>query len=95
MKISFKTILQKTGLSITIAVILFTLFLIGRTCLTIIRTYAAIHRLEAERETYRQSIAEDSTLIQQLRYDAYLEQYAREQYRMQRRDEQVYIIDEN
>ncbi len=95
MKFSFKTLLHKAGLLITIAVIAFTLFVIGRTCLTIIRTYAAIHRLEAERDVYLQSIAEDSTLINRLRYDEYLEQYAREHYHMQRRDEHVYIIEED
>lgn len=95
MKFSFKTLLHKVGLLITIAVIAFTLFVIGRTCLTIIRTYAAIHRLEAERDGYLQSIAEDSTLIKHLQYDEYLEQYAREHYHMQRRNDHVYIIEDD
>ncbi len=79
---------------LTAAVIIFTLFIIGRTCLTIIRTYAEIHRLNDEKERYLQSIAEDSTLIERLKYDEYLEQYARENFHMQRRNEHVYIIEE-
>ncbi len=95
MKVPFKNMMNKAGRAITVVVILFTLFLIGRTTLSIIRTYAAIHRLEVERDGYLQSIAEDSTLIEQLRYDEYLEKYAREHYHMQRRNEHVYIIDED
>lgn len=95
MKMPFKNTMHNAGRAITIAVILFTLFLIGRTTLSIIRTYAAIHRLEVERDGYLQSIAEDSILIEHLRYDEYLEQYAREHYHMQRRNEHVYIIDED
>ena len=35
-----------------------------------------------------------STLLERLRYDDYLEEYARENYHMQRSDEHVYIIKE-
>jgi len=79
---------------LTAIVILFTLFIIGRTCMTIIRTYAEIHRLNAEKEYYLQSIAEDSTLIERLKYDEYLEQYARENFHMQRSNERVYIMED-
>ena len=39
-------------------------------------------------------IAQDSALVEQLRYDDYLEEYARENYHMLRRDEHVYIVEE-
>ncbi len=79
---------------LTAIVILFTLFIIGRTCLIIIRTYAEIHRLNDEKEYYLQSIAEDSALIERLKYDEYLEQYARENFHMQRGNERVYIVED-
>ena len=44
---------------------------------------------------YRERIARDSALIEQLQYDDYLEEYARENYHMQRRNEHVYIIEED
>ena len=46
------------------------------------------------REFYRARIEQDSTLLERLRYDDYLEEYARENYHMQRSDEHVYIIKE-
>ena len=51
-----------------------------------------INELETEQAIYRRSIEEDSTLLERLKYDEYLEQYAREQYRMQRPGEKVFII---
>ncbi len=89
-----KKIVHNVWRLLTAIVILFTLFIIGRTCLTIIRTYAEIHRLNDEKECYLQSIAEDSTLIERLKYDEYLEQYAREYFHMQRSNERVYIIED-
>lgn len=79
---------------LTAAVFLFMFFLIGRTCIHIIRTYAEIHRLNTEKEFYLESIAADSMLLERLKYDDYLEQYARENFHMQRRNEHVYIIEE-
>lgn len=52
-----------------------------------------ISQLEVEQAIYRHRIAEDSTLLERLKYDEYLEQYAREQYRMQRPGETVFIIE--
>ena len=53
-----------------------------------------INALNREREFYRARIEQDSTLLERLRYDDYLEEYARENYHMQRSDEHVYIIKE-
>ena len=53
-----------------------------------------INQMEVEQALYRHSIAEDSTLLERLRYDEYLEQYAREHYHMQRPNEKVFIIKE-
>ena len=51
-----------------------------------------INELEREQAAYRRSIEADSMLLERLKYDEYLEQYAREQYRMQRPNEKVFII---
>ena len=52
-----------------------------------------INELEVQQAVFRHSIAEDSTLLERLKYDEYLEQYAREQYRMHRPGEKVFIIE--
>ena len=51
-----------------------------------------INQMEVEQAIYRHRIAEDSTLLERLKYDEYLEQFAREQYRMQRSGEKIFII---
>ncbi len=75
------------------AIVAFTLFTVGRTLVKTLGTYAAISRLEDERDDYLRSIERDSTILEQLTYDEYLERYAREHYRMQRPGEDVYIIE--
>ena len=53
-----------------------------------------IRELERQRTYYLEKIAEDSTLIERLKNDAFLEQYAREHYLMKRRGEQIYNVPE-
>lgn len=76
----------------TIIILVFTVFVVGRNLLHSVKIRRQIGVLEDEKELYRQKIARDSTLIERLKYDDYLEEYARENYHMQRRDEQVYIL---
>ena len=79
---------------ITCIIVVFTIFIVGRKS-------AARHRgsekdiaiLEQERAIYRARIEQDSTLLEELKYDDNLEQFARERYRMQRRGEKVYIVE--
>ncbi len=73
-------------------IILFTLFFIGRNLVTSVKIIRRINQLEREKMIYEKRIAEDSTLLDQLQYDEYLEQYAREHYHMQRKNEDVYIM---
>ena len=40
----------------------------------------------------RQKITEDSTILENLRDDDYLERYAREHYLMKRKDETIYLL---
>ena len=51
-----------------------------------------INDLEAQKEYYQQKITEDSTILENLRDDAYLERYAREHYLMKRKDETIYLL---
>lgn len=77
---------------LTAMIILFTLFFIGRNLITVVKVSHRIRLLKREKVLYEKRIAEDSTLLENLKYDEYLEQYAREHFHMQRRNEDVYII---
>ncbi len=73
---------------------LFMLFTIGRNLIHALVIRSDISTLESQAEAYRNQIKRDSTLLEELKFDDKLEKYAREQYRMQRRGERVYIIEE-
>lgn len=76
----------------TVIVVLFSLFFIGQHLLHAIGIKRDIARLQREGAQYRARIAEDSTLVERLRYDDYLEEFARERFHMQRPDEKVYLL---
>ena len=75
---------------ITCIIVVFTIFIVGRNLLHAIEIRKDIAILEQEREIYRARIEQDSTLLEELKYDDNLEQFARERYRMQRRGESLY-----
>ena len=84
---------ERFWITLTTVIILFTLYVIGRNLVTVAKVYHRIHLLKREKRIYEKHIAEDSILLEKLQYDEYLEQYAREQYHMQRKNEDVYIIE--
>jgi cell division protein FtsB len=52
-----------------------------------------VHKLKNEREYYIKKIEEDRTRLNELKTDNHnLEKFAREQYRMKRKDEDLYIV---
>ncbi|MEG2612847.1 MAG: septum formation initiator family protein [Alistipes sp.] len=83
---------RKSWIVATIVILIFTIFVVGRNVLHAVKIRREIGVLERERDRYQQRIEQDSTLIEQLKYDDYLEEYARENYHMQRADEHVYIV---
>ena len=92
MKIQFG---RKFWIVATAAIVVFTVFMVGRNALHAVKIKTQINSLMREEIYYRERIARDSALIEQLQYDDYLEEYARENYHMQRRNEHVYIIEED
>ena len=91
MKIQFG---RKFWIVATAAIVVFTVFMEGRNALHAVKIKRQINVLTRERAYYSEKIEQDSTLLERLRYDDFLEEYARENYHMQRRDEHVYIIKE-
>ena len=66
----------------------------GRNALHAVKIKRQINALTREQSYYSEKIAQDSTLLERLKYDDYLEEYARENYHMQGHNEHVYIIRE-
>lgn len=84
---------RRFWIAATAVIIVFTIFIVGRNALHALKIKRQIKVLSRERVRYMEEIERDSTLLERLRYDDYLEEYAREHYRMQRRDEHVYIME--
>ena len=85
---------RRSWIAVTAVIVVFTLFVVARNALHAVKIKGQINRLTREELLYREQIGRDSRLLEQLRYDDYLEEYAREHYHMQRRDEHVYIVEE-
>ena len=68
-------------------------YCIGRPLVSIITTYLEIRDLEKEKAIYVEQIQRDSLLINNLKSDEFLERYAREKYNMQRKNEEVFIVE--
>lgn len=79
---------------LTVAILLVTAFVVARNAVHAVKIKRQIARLMRQREEYRVKIERDSTLLERLRYDDYLEEYAREHFRMRWRNEHVYILEE-
>ena len=79
--------------SLTAVIFIYTAVVTVRNVITIFRVNSRISRLEEQYELYRSRIEQDSTLLEHLNYDEYLEQYAREKFHMQKADEYIYIVE--
>ncbi len=56
---------------------------------------ANIEELSAERDRFRAKIVADSTFLENLKQDAFLEKYAREKFYMKLPDEEIFVIYED
>ena len=84
---------RRFWITTTVIIVLFTLFFVGRNLLHAIEIRRDIKLLEREEAHYRTRIEADSTLVEQLRHEDYLEEYAREKFQMHRKGEKVYILE--
>ncbi len=85
---------KRFWIAVTAVILIFTAFVVGRNLVHAVKIKRQIATLEREKARYRTKIDRDSTLLEQLRYDDYLEEYAREHFRMQRSDEHIYLLEE-
>lgn len=90
-----KQILSKyLWLGATAVIFIYTAVVTVRNLVIIVRVNSRIARLEKQYDLYRGRIDQDSTLLEQLKYDEYLEQFAREKFHMQRANENIYIVED-
>ena len=75
-------------------VIIYTAVLIVRNLITVISVKHRMGQLADQKQQFQARITEDSTMLEHLKYDEYLEQYARERFHMQRPNEFIYIVEE-
>ena len=81
-------------LGVTAVIFIYTAIVTVRNLIVIVRVNSRISHLEEQYDLYRSRVDQDSTLLEQLKYDEYLEQFAREKFHMQRADEHIYIIED-
>ena len=81
-------------LGLTVVIFIYTAVVIVRNLVVIVRVNSRISNLEEQYDLYRSRVDQDSTLLEQLKYDEYLEQFAREKFHMQRADEHIYIVED-
>ena len=74
-------------------VIIYTAFLTLRNLYTVVTVKHRMSGLRDLQELFQARITEDSTMLERLNYDEYLEQYARERFHMQRPNEFIYIME--
>lgn len=76
-----------------ISVLVLGVILIGRPLYSLIKTSMEVRSLKREKALYEESIRRDSTLINNLKNDDFLERYAREKFFMHNAGEDVFIIE--
>ena len=81
-------------LGLTAVIFIYTAVVIVRNLIVIVRVNSRISNLEEQYDLYRSRVDQDSTLLEQLKYDEYLEQFAREKFHMQRANEHIYIVED-
>lgn len=77
---------------LTVVSVGFTAYVVLQNLVHIWKIKRSLRSLEVQRRSYLEQIGADSALLEQLRYDDCLEEYARERFRMQRDDERVFFF---
>ncbi|MFI3264563.1 MAG: septum formation initiator [Rikenellaceae bacterium] len=89
-----KSLRDRIVLIVTIVVMAPICFVIIQNVRHSISIYRQICSLNREAEVYQKQIEKDSLLLERIKYDEGLEEYARENYYMQRKGERLFIIND-
>ena len=88
-------LVKRFWIGATVLIMAFTLFVVGRNVVHAIKDSAANQRAEPAEGGFSDQDYRRQPFAPAARYDEYLEQYAREHYRMRRHDDHVYIVEES
>ena len=90
-----KTIVKYFWITLTLAIAIFTIIVSVNTVKDIIKTRQLSVDIEAKVNEYQAKITRDSLFIENLQHShEFLEEFARENFYMQRKGEVVYILEE-
>ncbi len=78
---------------VTAVFVLFITFVAPDNLIRSARISRSIGQMENERQYYHEKAKEDSTFLENLKDDRFLEKYAREVFYMKRKGEEIYLID--
>lgn len=84
----------KVAVIITGLFVLFILFLSPNSLVSSARINRNIKKMEREQSIYREQAKQDSAFLEDLKDDAFLEKYARENFYMKRKGEAIYILED-
>ncbi len=84
----------KAATVITVSFVVFLTFLTPNSVVKTMKLRRDIREMRTQQEMFRESSRRDSTFIENLRDDEFLEKYAREKLYMKRKGEQIYVIEE-
>lgn len=85
---------KRFWIAATAGIFILMAMVVGRNAVHAVKIKRQINALAREQSYFRDRIGQDSTLLEHLRYNDYLEEFARENFQMQRRDEYVYMLKE-
>lgn len=85
---------RKLVIGTTVLFLFFILLLDKNSFVGGLRTKKEIDNIRRKKAYYQEKIRDDSTLLENLKDDAFLERYAREHFLMKRPGEQIYVIRE-
>lgn len=85
---------KKFWIAVTFVIAVLTAYVVARNLVHAVTIKRQISALAREESYYREKIAQDSALLERLKYDDFLEEYAREHFHMQGPGERVYILKE-
>ena len=84
----------KIWIVITVVFVLFIVLFAKNSVISAIAVKRRINEMEKERSEYREKAQADSTFLENLKSDEFLEKFARETYYMKARGEEIYIVED-
>lgn len=82
------------GIIITGLFVLFITFIAPNNLIESARIRSRISKMQKEQAFYREQARSDSTFLESLKDDEFLEKYARENFFLKRRGEEIYLLEE-